>query len=52
MIEPMSFDKLTQRGEKLTPDQEQEREKLHEDQGSLADLVRDLTRPKHADGEG
>jgi hypothetical protein len=45
------FDKLVQRGEKLSPEQETERTKLHDDQGALADLVRDLTRPKQADGE-
>ena len=32
-------------------EQEQELSKLHDDQGALADLVRDLTRPKMPEGE-
>jgi hypothetical protein len=35
----------------LTPEQDKEAERLATDQGALADLVRDLTRPKRDDGE-
>jgi len=45
------LDEQVRRGKPLAPEQEQERAKLHEDQGALADLVRDLTRPKQPDGE-
>ena len=46
-----SFDELRRRNQKLTPDQTREAERLANDQGALADLVRDLTRPKRDDGE-
>jgi hypothetical protein len=45
------FDELARRNKELTPEQTAERDRLHEDQGALADLVRDLTRPKKDDGE-
>jgi hypothetical protein len=45
------FDELSRRNQKLTPEQAKEAEQLSTDQGSLADLVRDLTRPKRDDGE-
>jgi FtsZ-binding cell division protein ZapB len=46
-----SFDELRRRNKKLSPEQTQEIERLANDQGVLADLVRDLTRPKRDDGE-
>ena len=46
-----AFDELRRRNQKLTPEQTKEAEQLATDQGSLADLVRDLTRPKRDDGE-
>ncbi len=45
------FDELLRRQKELNPEQTAELDKLHEDQGTLADLVRDLTRPKKDDGE-
>ena len=45
------FDELLRRQKELNPDQAAELDKLHEDQGTLADLVRDLTKPKKDDGE-
>ncbi len=45
------FDELLKRQKELNPEQTAELEKLHEDQGTLADLVRDLTKPKKDDGE-
>ncbi len=45
------FDEARRRQPELTPEQTAELDKLHEDQGSLADLVRDLTRPKKDDGD-
>ena len=36
---------------KLTAEQNAELDKLAEDQGVLADLIRDMTRPKRDDGE-
>ena len=45
------FDELLRRQKELNPEQTAELEKLHEDQGTLADLVRDLTKPKKDDGE-
>jgi hypothetical protein len=45
------FDEQKRRGKTLTPEQEAEIERLQTDQGTLADLVRDLTKPKKADGE-
>ena len=35
----------------LTPEQTAELKRLAEDQGALADLVRDMTRPRRDDGE-
>jgi hypothetical protein len=46
-----SFEELQRRNHKLTPEQTKEVERLANDQGVLADLVRDLTRPKRDDGE-
>jgi hypothetical protein len=46
-----TFDELTRRNKPLSPDQKQDLERLHDDQGALADLVRDMTRPKLPDGE-
>ena len=45
------FDELLRRQKELNPEQAAELEQLHEDQGTLADLVRDLTKPKKDDGE-
>jgi hypothetical protein len=45
------FDELKARKKPLTPAQEKELKQLHEDQGSLADLVRDLTQPKKIEGD-
>jgi hypothetical protein len=45
------FDELRRRDRKLTPPQQEELERLQTDQGTLADLARDLTRPKKEDGE-
>lgn len=45
------FDELQRRKKELTPDQTAELDRLHEDQGTLADLVRDLTKPKKNDAE-
>ena len=45
------YDELLRRHKELNPEQTAELEKLHEDQGTLADLVRDLTKPKKDDGE-
>ena len=45
------FDELRRRQNELNPEQAAELDRLHEDQGNLADLVRDMTRPKKADGE-
>ncbi len=46
-----SFDELRRRNQKLTPEQTGDAERLANDQGALADLVRDLTKPKRDDGE-
>jgi hypothetical protein len=46
-----SCDELRRRNQKLTPEQAGDAERLATDQGALADLVRDLTRPKRDDGE-
>jgi hypothetical protein len=46
-----SFDELRRRHKELTADQQREAERLATDQGTLADLVRDMTRPKRDDGE-
>jgi hypothetical protein len=45
------YDELRRRKKELTPDQNTEIERLQTDQGTLADLARDLTRPKRDDGE-
>jgi hypothetical protein len=45
------FDEARRRDEKLAPEQEAELERLHKEQGAVADLARDLTRPKKDDGE-
>jgi hypothetical protein len=46
-----SLDELRRRNQGLTPEQTKEADRLAADQGALADLVRDLTRPKRDDGE-
>ena len=46
-----AFDELRRRNQKLTPEQTGDAERLANDQGTLADLVRDLTKPKRDDGE-
>jgi hypothetical protein len=46
-----TYDELRRRNHPLTPDQAADLKRLSEDQGVLADLVRDLTRPRRADGE-
>ena len=46
-----SFDELLRRNKTLSPEQNREVQRLGEEQGVLADLVRDLTRPKRDDGE-
>jgi hypothetical protein len=46
-----AFDELQRRHKTLTPEQSSELKKIGEDQGVLADLVRDMTRPKRDDGE-
>jgi hypothetical protein len=45
------FDELRRRHKELTPEQTAELDRLETDQGTLADLARDLTRPKKEDGE-
>ena len=45
------FDELLRRSKELDPKQTAELEQLHKDQGTLADLVRDITKPKKDDGE-
>jgi len=45
------FDELRRRNKPLTAEQTAEIERLQGDQGTLADLARDLTRPKMDDGE-
>ncbi len=45
------FDELRRRNRPLDPSQTAELDKLQTDQGTLADLVRDLTKPKKEDGE-
>ena len=45
------FDNLLRRQKKLNPEQAAELDKLHEDQGTLADLITTWTRPKKDDGE-
>ena len=46
-----AFDELARRNKDLSPDQKRDLERLHDDQGALADLVRDMTRPRMPDGE-
>ncbi|MFO0891050.1 MAG: DUF4175 family protein [Isosphaeraceae bacterium] len=46
-----SLDELRRRNQDLTPEQTREADQLGLDQGALADLVRDPTRPKRDDGE-
>ena len=45
------YDELRRRKKELTPAQDGELQRLETDQGTLADLVRDLTKPTHEDGE-
>jgi len=45
------FDEVRRRNRPLDPTQTAELERLQTDQGTLADLARDLTRPKKEDGE-
>ena len=45
------FDELKRRGKELKPEQAAELDALQEEQGTLADIVRDLTKPKKDDGE-
>jgi hypothetical protein len=45
------YDELLRRKRELSPSQHEELERLQTDQGTLADLARDLTRPKKEDGE-
>jgi hypothetical protein len=45
------YDELRRRKKELTPEQNAEIDRLQTDQGTLADLARDLTRPKRDDGE-
>ena len=46
-----TFDELLRRNKTLSPEQNREVQRLGEEQGVLADLVRDLTRPRRDDGE-
>jgi hypothetical protein len=46
-----TFDEMKRRNQKLTLEQIAELKRIGEEQGTLADLVRDLTRPKRDDGE-
>jgi hypothetical protein len=46
-----ALDEMQRRNKKLTPDQDAELRRIGEEQGVLADLVRDMTRPKRDDGE-
>jgi hypothetical protein len=45
------FDELLRRHKELNPEQTAELEQLQKDQGNLADIVRDMTKPKKDDGE-
>jgi len=45
------FDELKRRGKDLSNEQAAELDKLQNEQGALADLVRDLTKPKSDDAE-
>lgn len=46
-----TFDEMQRRNQKLTPEQTAELKKIGDEQGVLADLVRDMTRPRRDDGE-
>ncbi len=46
-----AYDEMKIRKKSLTTEQEAEVERLQDDQRGIADLARDLTRPKHDDGE-
>ncbi len=46
-----ALDELRRRRKELAPEQTTELKKLAEDQGTLADLVREMTRPRRDDGE-
>jgi len=46
-----ALEETKRRKAKLTPEQTAELDRLAEEQGVLADLVRDMTRPKRDDGE-
>ncbi len=45
------LDEIKGRHKTLTDQQEAEISRLQDEQGTIADLARDLTRPKHTDGE-
>jgi hypothetical protein len=45
------LDELVRRDKELTPEQRTELDQLHEDQRTLADLARDMTKPARDDGE-
>ena len=45
------LDEIKERHKTLTDQQDAELSRLQEEQGTIADLARDLTRPKRADGE-
>ena len=51
MIGPSRSTSCCRRNKTLSPEQNREVQRLGEEQGVLADLVRDLTRPKRDDGE-
>ena len=46
-----ALDEMQRRNQKLTPEQAAELKKIGDEQGVLADLVRDMTRPRRDDGE-
>ena len=46
-----ALDEQQRRHHKLMPEQAAELKRIGEEQGTLADLVRDMTRPKREDGE-
>jgi hypothetical protein len=45
------YDKIVKGGQKLTLEQKNDLESLKTEQGRLADLLRDLSKPKRSDGE-
>ena len=45
------FDEIKRRGKTLSPKQTAELERLHDEQRTVADLARDMTKPARADGE-